>query len=478
MPHLSLADFLDQLDQAQDLARLEVEVSELELAEIARRLAASAGPALLLPRLGRQGFAAVAGSLASEARLCSILGVESLPALADRMAEVAQQSIPRTWLDRLKPTADLPVTDKFRSRSVKQAACQQVVRLGRDIDLASLPALRSWPEETHSLLSGQVVWFDATAHRAAMTAARVAVVDDHRLALLNDGQDELLAAVNGAGAAGERMRLALCLGGPPIVQLAASLPVLPHVDALTLAGWLAGGPVDVVKCRSCELEVPAETDVVLEAQLEPQSSAAITAAGQLTGCYLTAQNAPVLQVSTLTHRSSPVVPLAVSGAASESRLVCHVAEELLRPLVHAAVPEAVRFHLPAWGGLDRFVLVSIRKTQTRQAQQTAAAIWGLPMMRRSKYVIVLDADVDLADQSQVMQRLATAVHPGRDVFFHAGATDAIDHAAPTPGLGHSLGIDATSKLPGEHPLPWPKRLAAADDVLDQVTRRWKEYGLL
>jgi len=185
-----------------------------------------------------------------------------------------------------------------------------------------------------------------------------------------------------------------------------------------------------------------------------------------------------MHVVAVTERTSPICPAIIPGHAhGEPAALAHAAERIFLPLVEAVVPEMVDYALPNWGGPERFVLIAIRKSYPQQARRVAAAIWGWEPLMTAKLIVVVDADVDPHDARQVWSRVGTHVHPGRDVFFHETPSDLADHAAPSPGSGQSMAIDATAKLPGEHPRPWPEATATPDAIRDLVQGRWRQYGL-
>ncbi|HUG91847.1 MAG TPA: UbiD family decarboxylase domain-containing protein, partial [Planctomycetaceae bacterium] len=278
----------------------------------------------------------------------------------------------------------------------------------------------------------------------------------------------------------QQMPLAVALGGDPVLALAACCPLPANTDPLLFAGFLRDRPVEVVKCRSLELEVPAGAEIVLEGLID--TTQPLERSGPIalsTGFYSQPEDVPLMQVTALTHRSNPVFPVSVPGPPPGERTwIDRAVERLFLPLVKLAVPEVVDLHRPAAGGGRNLAYVSIRKQYPGQARKVLHALWGLGWLMTTKLVVVVDAGVNVHDSDEVWFHVGANAHPGRDAVFAEGPADMDDHAAPVRGLGHMLGLDATRKLPEEgHPRAWPEPLACTEEVGRLVTRRWGEYGL-
>jgi 4-hydroxy-3-polyprenylbenzoate decarboxylase len=498
MPYHSLSDFLEELLAAGELLRVRTPVDpELEIAEITARCAAAGGPALLFDRVQGHDLAVVTNLLGTEARACRALGVPSLAALAERMSQLARPGGSQSWLERLRGGEAMPL-EKFRAKPARQAACQQAVRLGRDIDLTSLPALRCWPGESGRVLTGRLILVDGESQQTSLRQVRAVVVDRKHVAIL-----DTVAIDRGRGGsllAGESLPAAIALGGDPAATLAAALD-WTNLDGYVLAGLLRNQPWDVAQARSQPLMVPADADMIIEGvmhrglaaqenfgtQTPALGQAAVTRAtvAHATSGYYTDPRAEpwLLEVGTMTHRANPVLPLLVAGDLSagcpvgETAVLHRVRDCLLRPLLSAAIPELADCSLPPVGGPCGYAVLAIRKSYAGQARRAAHALWGLPALEPMKCVVVVDADVDVHTPAEVLGRIAANVSPDRDVFFQTGPGSPDDHAAPQPGLGEHVGIDATAKLPPEHPRPWPHRLERPAELREAVSRRWAEYGL-
>jgi len=473
-----LAEFIEQLAPTSELLRVATPVRpQLEVAELTRQLMAGRGPVLLLSQVEGSPLPLVANLLGTEERLCRALEIDRLAELSDRL----QRGLPlasQSWFERLRGGEPTTI-EKLKPRSVKNGEVQQVVRLGRDIDLGQLPAVQSWPHETGpQLTAGRIVSTGYDGDRRSVELGRLVVLDGQRLALVDDGQHHTAGHWREHCERGERMPVAVTLGGYPADTLAAWLQLHDDVDGYLLAGLMRTKPVDLVKCRTVPQDVPSDADLVIEGYFDPADApATVTVAGLATGHQGLPHLAPVMHVSAITSRTNPLVPTIIAGPGGELATLHRARERLLLPLVKAAIPELVDYSLPGWGGFERFALLAIRKTYPGQAAKAAAAFRGIGPLQTSKFVIVVDEHVDVHDPAQVLAALGVNVQPSRDLATQFGPAHHSDYTTLTPLVGHSLVIDATAKLRGEHPAAWPERLQTSDEILERVAAIKKSLGL-
>ena len=497
----SLSDFLETLAGDRQLVRIGAEVDPgEELAEIVRHAAETGAPALLFDRVRGSKLPRVANLLATPARACRALGIGRLEELALRTESLLRQGTAQGWLERLRSAPDTSA-ERLRAKVVRSGAVQQIVRLGRDIDLASLALVRSWPDETGPSITGALVVAIDSAGVRRLSPARLVLIDPARLngspldteasrpagpqlAIVDDGAGDFTRLWQAARAAGERLPVAAILGGDPAWRVAAATPL-----AATLSGggldayeWLAavcGATLEVVKCRTQALEVPAEADLVLEGYLDPAAATLPVTLAATAGAYYRAPvAAPVFQVEAITERSGCLLPVVIAGPdLGEPAVLRKASERLLLPLVKAAIGELIDYSLPGGGGDDRFAFLALRKTIPLGARRAASALWGVAALASVKFVVVVDEEVDVHDAAEVWRRVGANVDPGRDCFLRDGPAAPADHAFDIPTIGRQMGIDATRKLPGERPSASPAPLAVTREVAELVQRRWQEYGI-
>jgi 4-hydroxy-3-polyprenylbenzoate decarboxylase len=277
---------------------------------------------------------------------------------------------------------------------------------------------------------------------------------------------------------GDRLEVAVALGLEPVTAYSASAPLPKHVDELMLAGFLRGDPVELVRCKTVDLEVPAHAEIVLEGYIERGELGDEGPFGDHTGYYSPQEPFPVFHLTCMTMRRDAIYPSIVVGVPpAEDAWLGKATERIFLPAVRMTVPEIVDYDLPVAGAFHNCVLVSIRKAYPGHAKKVMHAIWGLGLLSLSKAVVVVDEFVDVHDYEQVFFHVCANVDPGRDVLQSEGPLDQLDHAAALYCYGGKLGIDATHKWESEGARPWPARIVMSPEVQACVSDRWHELGI-
>jgi 4-hydroxy-3-polyprenylbenzoate decarboxylase len=256
-------------------------------------------------------------------------------------------------------------------------------------------------------------------------------------------------------------------------------PLPDDLDEMMFAGFLRRKPVEMVKCKTVDLEVPANAEIVLEGWCEPGERRVEGPFGDHTGYYTPPEDYPVFRVQCVTHRRDPIYPATIVGKPPQED--CHMGravERIFLPIIRKQMSEIVDMHLPWEGVFHNLVIISIRKRWPGHARKIMNAVWGLGQMMFSKVVVVVDDDTDVHDLGQVAWRVLNNIDPERDMEFTMGPIDVLDHASRLPGYGSKVGIDGTRKWPGEgYTREWPAEIVMTDEVRALVSRRWKEYGI-
>lgn len=482
MAYERLGDFMDELERDGELVRVSAEVDPvLEIAEITDRVSKVEGPALFFERVKGHEMPVAINLLGSTARMCRALGVKSFDEMGERIAGLIKPAVPQGWVEKLKMVPQLAQLANIPPKIVKAGACQQVVKIGSDVDLNELPVLQCWPLDAGKFITfGQVFTRSPESGERNVGVYRLQLRDPNTTAMHwhthHDGCQHYLQYKK----RGERMPIAVALGGDPIYPFMAVAPLPPNTDECLFGGFLRGKPVELVQCRTIEMEVPADAEIVIEGYVDPAEPLVTEGPfGDHTGFYSLEDQFPVYHVTAVTHRSNPVYPTTIVGRPPmEDYYMGKAVERLFLPLVKMFIPEIVDYDLPIFGVFHNFCFVSIKKTYPQQARKVMHAIWGLGQMMLSKIIVVVDAGVNVHDADEVWFHVGANVHPGRDVLFCEGPTDILDHAAPVCGVGHKMGIDATAKLSDEgHPRPWPPPQVMSREIKDLVTSRWGQYGL-
>ena len=481
MSYHCLAEFLEELGEAGELVRIEAAVDPvLEAAEITERTVRAGGPALLFGAVVGHQLPLLTNLLGTETRICRALGVESPGELAGRIGELIEPPEPEGWFEKIKTAPGRAALRRLPPRTVKTGACQQVVRLGGDVDLGELPVVQCRPREAGpTITAGELFAADAESGRVLVGRYDLRVLDRDRLAACWDPHDDAARLMTGYQERKERMPLAVVLGGDPSGLLAAMAPLPSGADVSALAGFFRNRPRDLVRCRSLELEVPTDAELVIEGYADPAEPpvdcGVLAASG---GYYRSARRAPVIRVTAVTHRANPVYPALVPGPPPDEACVIHrTLGRIFLPLVRLAIPELVDYDLPVFGAGRHWVLVSIRKTYAGQARKVAHAVWGLRQLMFSKLLVIVDEEVDVHDQPEVWAAVAGHVDPGRDVWFSSGPLDPLDPAGGAGGLSQRMAIDATVKRPEERSAPRPGPAEMSEEIRRLVSDRWAEYGL-
>ena len=475
-----LNDFLSALDAQGLLARVRDEVSpDLEMCAVTDRACKSTGggPALLFERPTGHSIPVATNVFGSMERVCMALGVRSLDDLANEITELIEPNVPSGLMDALKL---LPAVGRLRDlipKVVRSAACQEVVR--RDGTLDELPILRCWPDD-----GGRYITFPLVITKDPETGVRN--VGTYRMQVF-DGRTAGMHWQRHKGGAqhhrvaerlGQRLAVAVALSPDPVLAYAGTAPVPEGLDELMFAGLLSRRRVELVKCVTLDLEVPASAQIVLEGYVEPGERRREGPFGDHTGFYSLPDDFPVFHLECITHRRQPIYLTTVVGIPPmEDYYLGKVSERIFLPLIRKTVPEIVDMHFPAEGIFHNLVIVSIDKRYPGHARKIMNAFWGLGQLMFSKVIVVVDKDVDVQNQREVAWIVGTHIDPERDIQFTRGPVDDLENASPMPALGSKMGIDATRKWASEGFMrEWPQRIVTTEEAGRRATQLWERIA--
>ena len=480
MAFTDLRDFVARLDKHGRLRRVRASVSrDLEITEIVDRVSKTPGDgnvALLFERVEGFDMPVVVNAFGAEDRMALALGVERLDELGARVARLLDARLPGTFAERLRKLGTLIDIVRAAPRRVETAPCQEVVETAAP-SVAGLPILRCWPGD-----GGRYITLPAVFTRDPVTGARN--VGMYRLQVFDDRTLGMHWQTHKGGAehqhrATDRMPVAIALGGDPAMIYAASAPLPPGIDEVVFAGWLRGSGVEMVRCRTNDLEVPAQAEIVLEGWVDPREQRLEGPFGDHTGYYSLARDYPVFHLTALTRRARPIYPTTIVGRPpQEDYWLGKATERIFLPIMRLMLPEIVDVNMPAEGVFHNLVIVSIRKRYPGHARKVMQALWGMGLMMLAKTIVVVSEHVNVHDLSEVAWRATGNIDPRRDLVVLEGPMDDLDHAALRHRFGGKLGVDATEKGPlDEIAQPWPEEIRMTEEVRERVTRRWKDYGL-
>lgn len=477
-----LRQFIAHLESSDQLRRITVPVSrELEITEITDRV--SKGPerenlALLFERVEGFEMPVLMNAFGSARRMAWALGVEDLNELSGRVAKLLDLRMPGSFFEKLKKLGDLFDLARAGPRHVRSAPCQEVVETGNP-SLKSIPALRCWPRDAGYYITLPLVFTrDPERGQRNVGMYRLQVFDDQTLGMHWQTHKGSAEHHREAERDGKPMEVAIALGGDPAAIYTGSAPLPPGIDEIVFAGWLRGSGVEMVKCKTIDLEVPARAEIVLEGFVDPTERRREGPFGDHTGYYSLAHDYPVFHLTALTHRQRPIYPSTIVGRPpQEDYWLGKATERLFLPIIRLLLPEVVDINMPAEGIFHNLVIISIKKRYPGQARKIMYALWGLGLMMLAKNILVVSEHVNVHDLREVAWRATGNIDPKRDLVIVEGPVDDLDHAALRRKYGGKLGIDATEKGPLDAvDQEWPEEIVMSEEVRALVTRRWREYG--
>ncbi len=477
-PASDLREWVALLEREGELVRVRAEVDpDLEITEITDRVVKADGPALLFENVKGSRHPLLINQFGTERRMCLAFGVERLDDVAARLEGILELQPPQGLVDKVRSLGKLKSIVDSLPKEVSRGACQEVVLTGEDVDLDALPIMRCWPGDPAPFVTlPAVITRDPRTGVRNLGMYRLQKIDRRSTfvhwQIHKDGRADLLAAEGG------RIPVAVALGLDPVTAYTASAPLPKHVGELVVAGFLKGSPVELVQCKTIDLQVPANAEIVLEGTVAADDVGLEGPFGDHTGYYTPPEEFPILRLSAITMRRGAIYPSIVVGVPpAEDEWLAKATERIFLPAIRMSVPEIVDYDLPTAGAFHNCVIVSIRKRFPGHARKVMHAIWGLGLLSLTKAVVVVDEHVDVHDYEQVFFHVCANVDPKRDVELAQGPIDQLDHASLLPSFGGKIGFDATAKGPDEGARPWPEPIRMSEEVRALVDRRWAEYGL-
>jgi 4-hydroxy-3-polyprenylbenzoate decarboxylase len=545
----TLQDFLAALEKEGELHRIKAQVSpQLEITQIADKISKSPAPhasqnarindprhyhlggkALYFENIQGASMPLVINTFGSYHRMEMALGHAhdkgGFDGLAEKVSKLVKPEPPTTLLEKLKKIPELAKIASYPPKVVRHGICQEVIKTGDQVNLFELPTIKCWPLDGNAAAfgypandpgpgAGRYITFggihtihpddagvDGPRPSRNIGMYRAQVIDKNKTAMHwhmhHDGARHWRAWKK----LGKPMPVAIALGGESVMPFAATAPLPPGISEFLFAGFLNGTGIEVVPCKTVDLHVPANSEIIIEGYVstdagfigyDPRIQGSYNDLGAAaffegpfgdhTGFYSLPDRYPLLTVTAITHRKHPVYPTTIVGLPpQEDYYMGKATERIFLPLLKTLIHDIIDYDLPMFGAFHNCAFVKIKKEYPLQARRVMHAIWGAGQMAWTKMIVVVDENVDVHDHEAVLFHLCANCDPGRDLEIVNGPLDILDHAAPRLGAGHKIGFDATAKIAGEecngHPVRnWPTILDMSPDIKAKVESRWKEYG--
>lgn len=476
MAYQDLRQFIVILEEKDLLKRIAVEVdANLEISEITDRVCKVGGPALFFENVRGYDLPVVTNLFGSLERMQLALEIENLNDLGKRIERLLlNQEQPVTFLDKLKLLPRLAELSSCIPKIVKTGPCKQVII--KEPSLQKIPALKCWPGDGGTFITLPLVFTrDPETGQRNVGMYRLQVYDEKSTGMhwhIHKGGAEHLSKKQ------EIMPVAVAIGADPATIYAATVPLPAGFDEMLFAGFLRKAPVELVRCETVDLEVPAHAEIILEGYVDPKELQLEGPFGDHTGFYSLPDNYPVFRLTCITHRRDPIYTATIVGKPPmEDFFFGKATERIFLPFLKVLVPEIIDINMPAEGVFHNCVIVSIKKRYPGQAKKVICALWGIGLMMLAKLIVVVDEQVDVQNLSEVMWRVFNNTDPRRDLIITEGPLDALDHSSPFSCYGSKIGVDATRKLTEEgHPRIWPEEIKMSQEIKEIVDRKWKAYG--
>ncbi|MEA5533212.1 UbiD family decarboxylase [Crocosphaera sp. XPORK-15E] len=480
-----LRGFIKQLEQRGQLRRISSLVDpDLEIAEISNRMLQAGGPALLFENVKGAKFPVAINLMGTVERICWAMKMEKpqeLEILGEKLAMLQQPKPPK----KISQAIDFGkvLFDVIKAKPGKSflPPCQQVVIEGDEVDLNTLPLIRPYPGDAGKIITlGLVITRDCETGTPNVGVYRLQLQSNNTMTVhwlsVRGGARHLRKAAE----KGKKLEIAIALGVDPLIIMAAATPIPVDLSEWLFAGLYGGSGVQLTKCKTLDLEVPADAEFILEGTITPGEVLPDGPFGDHMGYYGGLEDSPLVRFHCITHRKDPIYLTTFSGRPPKEEAMMAIAlNRIYTPILRQQVSEITDFFLPMEALSYKAAIISIDKAYPGQARRAALAFWSaLPQFTYTKFVIVVDKDINIRDPRQVVWAISSKVDPSRDVFILPETPfDTLDFASEKVGLGGRMGIDATTKMYPETNHEWGEPLESDSDVAAMVDRRWIEYGL-
>jgi 4-hydroxy-3-polyprenylbenzoate decarboxylase len=423
----------------------------------------------------------LANAFGSMERMKLALETDDLEGIGEKLVELLRPEIPSSFMDKIKGVSRLREVMSFPPKIVKSGPCKEVILKEEDVDLNKFPILKCWPQDGGKFITLPLVFTkDPETKERNVGMYRMHVYDKRTTGMHWHVHKHGAGHYRKAEERGERLEVAVALGGDPATIFSATAPLPEGFDELLFAGFIRKKPVELVKCETIDIEVPANAEIILEGYVDPKERKLEGPFGDHTGYYSLADLYPVFHIQCITHRERPIYPATIVGKPPmEDSYIGKAIERIFLPVMKLQLPEIIDINLPIEGVFHNLAIVSIKKRFPGHAKKVMFALWGMGQMMFTKTIVVVDDNVNVQDLGEVIWAVSNRIDPKRDItIIEAAPADSLDHATPLPNLGSKMGIDATKKWKEEgYEREWPDEIKMSEDIVEQVDKRWREYEI-
>jgi len=482
-----LRDFIELLEQQGELKRIQTPVDPyLEITEISDRTLRREGPALLFENPVNSDIPVLANLFGTTKRVAMAMGqndVESLRDVGRLLAFLKEPEPPKGWKDLLEKAPIFKQALNLSPKVIKSPPCQEIIIEEDQIDLNKLPIQTCWPEDVAPLITWPlVITKGPNKERQNLGIYRMQLIGKNRLIMrwLSHRGGALDFKEWQEAHPGEGFPVSIAIGADPATILGTVTPVPDTLSEYAFAGLLRGSKTEVAQSLSNELQVPASAEFVLEGLIEPNDMATEGPYGDHTGYYNEVEQFPVFTVKKITHRKNPIYHSTYTGRPPDEPAILGVAlNEVFVPIIQRQYPEITDFYLPPEGCSYRLAVISIKKQYPGHAKRVMMGLWSfLRQFMYTKFVIVVDDDINIRNWEDVIWAMTTRMDPARDtVTIENTPIDYLDFASPVSGLGSKMGFDATTKTGGETSREWGRPITMSQEVKDRIDTIWQELGI-
>lgn len=477
MAYRDLRDFLKDLEKEGDLLRIKDEIDkDLEITHILDRAVKEEGPAIIFENVKGSKIKVVGNILGTHRRMLKALGVKDYKEIDERISSLLDFKSPSNLIEKIKMLPELNEISSYFPKIVKDGPCKEVILKKGEFSLYDLPIPRCWPLDGGPYITLPMVFTkDRETKKRNCGMYRMQVFSEDTTGMHWHPHKHGAKHAHQRKIHNEKIEVAVAIGSDPITYFSAAMPLPDDVDEMFFAGFLRKSAVELVPCETVDLEVPANSEIVLEGYVDPNELKEEGPFGDHTGFYSLKDLYPVFHIQCITMRKEPLYPHTIVGRPPmEDAIFGYAIERIALPVLKKQFPEIVDYHMPYEGVFHNLLIVSIDKRYPGHARKIMHALWGLGQMMFTKVIVVVDKDVNIFDYSELVWKVLNHIDPKRDFEFAEGPVDVLDHSSPVIGYGSKVGIDATKKMKEEgYNREWPEEIKMDKNIQQKMDLLWE-----